>query len=109
MNTAGQYCVSVTGSNTCADSDCVFLILGATGIKTLFNGAVYLHPNPANDYFYVNTNSSQKLKTEIYNSMGELIFKKEFLGSLTVNTHSWAEGLYFVKADDNCIKVVVKH
>jgi PKD repeat protein len=109
VNLSGLYCVSVSNINNCSDSDCVYVIVGATGINAPSGEFIYVYPNPANDYFIIGSKSSKIKRTEVYNAMGEIVSRKEFAGSLIIHTDTWSEGFYFVKAGDEWTKIVVKH
>ncbi len=87
----GSY--SVGASPTFKTSNCTI------GLKELNKNGITLHiyPNPANNYFVIKTNSQKPEMVEVYNAVGELIYKNSFISSATVNTNSWEAGIYFVR------------
>ncbi len=66
-----------------------------------------LFPNPATDFFVVNTLSSGKISLEIYSHSGEITLKKGFANSAkgidnsnVIDISSLPRGLYIVKVSD---------
>lgn len=68
--------------------------------------AIQLYPNPARDYFYVNTGEDNS-QIEIVDITGVLLYSKTFQKRLRVNTDKLLPGIYMVtiSASD---KVIVK-
>ena len=64
--------------------------------KFEMNGEVYLYPNPASDYFTLNTNSS---KVEIYSIAGQLVksFKSNQSKENQFFVNDLNQGIYVVK------------
>lgn len=84
---------------------------GSTNIvSNNFNGPI-IYPNPTKGLFYINfeNNTSNVLKVEILNTLGQVIYQNSTLNSskLTVDISSYSKGLYFVKAYYNNSNVFV--
>jgi hypothetical protein len=58
-------------------------------------------PNPGSDNFFVKIDSdiNQNLSLKVFDSLGQLIFSKEFNSEhlLEINSSEWANGIYFVQ------------
>ncbi|OYT17820.1 MAG: alpha-amylase [Bacteroidetes bacterium 4572_77] len=75
------------------------------------------YPNPSNGLLWVETTKSIN-NIEVYGSMGQRVFHKRIASSnkpvkLSINTKSWANGVYILKLQDNkgeiqTAKLVVK-
>lgn len=57
---------------------------------------ISLYPNPAKDYFEIQSDLAQ-LHIHIYNNQGKLLLNKTVVNSEKINTSEFAKGLYFVK------------
>lgn len=58
------------------------------------HGNILVYPNPAIDYFVVETNSSDRQTAELYDISGKQIFIKKFNGNCTIRTADFDEGIY---------------
>ena len=68
-----------------------------------FNDEILLnvYPNPATAEINIKINSFSNLLIKAYNSMGQLILKKELNDQITtIKTNDWATGLYFLQIID---------
>lgn len=72
-----------------------------------------LYPNPANNYFIIETEKTLNAQIYIYNTIGQIVHQEAFSGEQhTVYTNNWNRGVYFVKIEENGIigtrKIVVQ-
>ncbi len=109
VDSIGNYCVQVLTQHGCMNETCVFVIVNANGIEIRENFKNLLYPNPTDEYLILRSDSYRKETLEIFNSLGKCILKEEFPGSVTVNTKSWSEGIYFVKLGFFSNIFIVKH
>ena len=66
-----------------------------------------LYPNPAKTHFYVKSFSHKQHHFELRNTIGQLIFEDNFTDKYTVNSSGLASGLYFVRIDNETIKIII--
>ncbi len=59
---------------------------------------VSVYPNPTTSLVYIE--GVQNATIEIYNVMGELVWKKKEANTETISVDSWTNGLYFVNISD---------
>jgi len=82
--------------------------LGAfsTGIKELSLNDPGIYPNPTNGKLVVTT-KGQKLSLEIYNTIGDIILKKEIAEEKAdIDLSAQPTGIYFVKAGSSVKKII---
>jgi len=100
-DTNGVYCVVVTNSNSCSDSDCVGVALDVMGISSANQSDEWaIYPNPASELtvirYPLSVNSVSKLN--IYDTMGRQIYSRKLTGTeLMLETVSWNKGVYHVE------------
>ena len=69
---------------------------------------VTAYPNPANDVLNIELGEAQS-DVMIYNSLGQMVKRIEMAsGNVTINIEDLNDGVYFVKANGNVVKVVKK-
>jgi hypothetical protein len=88
--TATEYylTVSTNGDNVIVDS---------SGVGNL-NEMISIYPNPVKDMLTVNPGKVKINSLEIYNEIGEIVFRDETAaGKITVNTRNYSHGIYFLK------------
>jgi len=68
-----------------------------------------IYPNPSTGNFILRQNGTNKIEIEIYNIVGELIYKTQ-LGNqqTTIDLSKEAKGIYFVKATDTYKNITYK-
>ena len=70
--------------------------------------SVTLFPNPANDFVTLKGESLGTVR--VFNTLGQKMDEFEANGNeLHINTVSYENGIYFVKANEKTMKFVVKH
>ena len=70
--------------------------------------SVTLFPNPANDFVTLKGESLGTVR--VFNALGQKVDEFEANGNeLRINTVSYENGIYFVKANEKTMKFVVKH
>lgn len=103
VNTGGIYSVTVTDSNGCTDNDSVTVsfqvCLGLNEITGDFSVSVF--PNPNKGIFTVEThnNASLPVKIEIFNVLGEKIYRSIISGqkSSVIDLKNYGSGIYFMQ------------
>jgi uncharacterized delta-60 repeat protein len=109
----GNYAVRITQGICSNISTCVQI--GNLGIETIENTkGIFIYPNPVTDELNVEIKANQdKTDFEIINSIGQVIFKGNFIGKMTIKTTEFSPGIYIVKLmNDNLVefkKVIKKH
>jgi len=113
IKTSDQYnvCLKVTDAAECNSESCKKV---SVGISTLTKSSgIKIYPNPNTGIFAIEIGEPKgELSIEIYNQIGQIIYKSE--GSLaTLNIDlNLAVGLYLVKAENNGIlynqRIIVK-
>lgn len=98
----GSY--TVTTFPTFKMSNCII------GVEELTsNDKVEVYPNPAKDYFVIKSISNKEKSVDVYNTLGELIYKSNFNTQLVVNTSQWQTGVYFIRSSNSVKKIIVTH
>ncbi|HIA37513.1 MAG TPA: T9SS type A sorting domain-containing protein, partial [Flavobacteriales bacterium] len=99
---SGVYGVAVTDANGCTYSDSVSVGLGSVGLTYITNKLlVNLYPNPVRNELYIDLNTENDLRFEIYNVIGDQIKSTVFNASNNrVSTNDMATGLYFYYISD---------
>lgn len=95
--TSGSYCVTVTGANSCTNSDCIYVVVsvGVDEINPLIN---YIYPNPASTLVYVELLSDVRTANlELMNSSGELLVRKSFSNQTSLDVSTFPKGIYLMK------------
>jgi CotH kinase protein/Lamin Tail Domain/Secretion system C-terminal sorting domain len=83
-----------TGTNAVED------ILAETDVK--------IFPNPANtEGVTVQLNSIKNLDLQVFNTLGQLIFKNKITNELRINTQTWQSGIYIFKIGNINKKMVI--
>ncbi|HRH65614.1 MAG TPA: T9SS type A sorting domain-containing protein, partial [Bacteroidia bacterium] len=118
VTNTGNYCVTVTGSNSCTATDCIYVNvdLGIRDEKNL--SSVIIFPNPTDGIITVEYSAAlSAVKQELFNSTGQLI-TGESLGAVlpgsrqTFSLHDQPNGIYFIRItykDGVLTKFIVKN
>lgn len=70
-------------------------------INENINNSLKLFPNPVSEELVIEIDGNQsKINFEIYNSVGQLVFKGSLLNKTIVQTGSFATGVYMIKLDN---------
>ncbi len=83
--------------------------LSASGIDELSYASNFsAYPNPFNDLLTLRNNTTEDYSLSVYNSTGEIVFKKENISGLiqTVDLSFLSEGIYFIKSEFASGKIV---
>ncbi len=102
---AGSYysVYAYTDNNGCSATDSVNVIVSiCTDLKTVANSTSFsLYPNPASDYFIVNSTNNAGLTLIVTDAAGRLIMKKELKSaSEKINISQYAKGIYFIEVKE---------
>lgn len=97
----GVYTVTVTASNEQCSSEIVSVVLVsdvATSTAQVVNEGVTLWPNPATDFFYVNTGSLKNAIVEVCDAAGKVLVRENLMNnqSNTISTAELSAGIYLV-------------
>lgn len=61
--------------------------------------AIFIYPNPANDFVSVKSNSKLPALLQIFNSLGAIVFEnKNFTGEIIIPVKNLSKGIYSIKA-----------
>jgi hypothetical protein len=94
----GDYYVIVT-SNGCTSTPSNTINVVFTGIEqNAPNGGIKAYPNPVSDELIIEAiGNNGTINFEIYNSVGQIIFKGSLINKTIVQTGSFATGVYLIK------------
>jgi hypothetical protein len=97
-----NYGVTVTqGACTGTDTIAITVDICNMGIAKTNSNEVSLYPNPTESVFTVTTASLAKQTLEVTNSLGQVIYKGEFIAKQIVDLREFATGVYTVKVSSN--------
>lgn len=92
----GNYAVIVT-KDTCSDTSVCTSITHA-GLARIPVKGILVYPNPVSDELIIeNRRNEEKTDFEIYNSMGQVVFKGILLQKATISTIKYTPGVYLLK------------
>jgi len=96
--TDGDYYVIVT-LNGCSSSHSNVITTNFAGIQTVTdNMGLYVFPNPVEAEMIIEIKgNTDDIDFEIFNSLGEIIFKGVLQGKTTIPTASFAQGIYLLR------------
>jgi len=96
----GDYYVIVTLLGCSSDTSNILNVI-ITGIEVAENNKhIKVYPNPASNELIIEANgNNETINFEIYNSVGQLVFKGSLLNKTIVQTGSFATGVYMIKLD----------
>ena len=100
--------VSYTGNdpNTTNNRHCIPVTLNVTSVEENIAEAVSVYPNPANDMFTVA--NAEGATIVVVNSLGQVVASIENAASnQTIDASNFANGTYFVKVNENVVKINV--
>ncbi|MFI5221801.1 MAG: T9SS type A sorting domain-containing protein, partial [Bacteroidia bacterium] len=75
----------------------------SVGVKELSfqNAELKIYPNPATSELNIQTNSTEKMNVQLFDITGkEMIENISFTNSVTINTQTFSQGIYFLKITD---------
>jgi Fe-S-cluster-containing hydrogenase component 2 len=107
----GNYAVIVT-QGLCSDTSSCAQIL-TIGIMTTSNvEGITVYPNPVSDELIIESKGNQKeFYFEIFNSIGQVVFKENVVEKAIVKTSNFDPGVYYIRAlfnDSSVIRKVIK-
>lgn len=70
---------------------------------------ISIYPNPANDFINIFSKDNSKKDIEIMNTIGEIIYKGQFMNNSKINTQSFKPGLYVLRCGETVKKVLISH
>jgi len=102
------FTISYTGNDpsTSNNSHCIPVTLNVTSVEENIAEEVSVYPNPANDMFTVA--NAEGATIVVVNSLGQVVASIENAASnQTIDASNFANGTYFVKVNENVIKINV--
>jgi hypothetical protein len=98
--TEGDYYVVVT-LNGCSSDPSLSINVVFTGIEqNTTKSGIKVYPNPVSDELIIETYGINEIVNfEIYNSVGQMVFKGSLLNKTIVQTGSYATGAYMIKLE----------
>jgi photosystem II stability/assembly factor-like uncharacterized protein len=66
--------------------------------KKLF--ACKIYPNPAHNELYIESDINEKVYFEIFNSIGQIVFKGELIEKIVLQTSDFVSGIYLIKLNN---------
>ncbi len=110
-NANAQYFDMMRIQSDCYESQPIRFAPSASNQELLANTlAVQAFPNPFSDELHISAETALQ-KIELYHANGALLFEMELSGKeITLDTHAFANGVYFLKASGSqgvtCVKIV---
>ena len=95
--TTGNYCVTVTGANSCTNTDCIYVVVsvGVNEVQPLINT---IYPNPTSDLLQIELLSDiSTARFELMNSSGAILEFEHFKNKTTLDVSKFSKGIYFLK------------
>ena len=93
---SGFYSVTVVDGNGCAVNDSIF-VSSVVNVSYLSPTTFNLFPNPATNYFMIQTNQIVEFNVQIFNSIGaEIYFSENNINSKKININHLPIGIYQV-------------
>jgi len=77
--------------------------------EDLFAGSLQVFPNPAQNYFTIQSATGETQIVEVSNITGQVLYHEKFNGNITLSTIAWPDGLYFVKCNQSVKKIIINH
>lgn len=104
--TNGEYAVEIT-ENGCVDTSICHTVMGLTTNDLSLNNAIQLFPNPVSKMLQVV--SGLKVRKEIYNSMGQLLYTTKIAGYQDeIDVSHYSSGVYYIKVGTIAKKFIVE-
>jgi len=98
------YVVEALDMNGCESQEEieVFVDTCATSIFQINNNQIEIYPNPAQNEFFINLNSSNFYNIEIIDVIGKVLISKENVNNLiSIKTSEFSEGTYFIQIQNS--------
>jgi len=98
----GNYAVMITQGMCTDTSACVEIT--TVGIITINTNGISIYPNPVpNELSIEIIDNKEKIDLVIFNSIGQVVFKGDFIEKTTVQTSNFAPGVYLIKLENGKI------
>ncbi|REJ81710.1 MAG: PKD domain-containing protein [Bacteroidetes bacterium] len=107
VDSSGTYCITLTDTNTCIDSACVYVALNTTGISSLIeSSAIELFPNPVSDILHIRNKTSGSLNLDVYDFTARTVYHQILHQETRIDLSSQAPGVYFIRVNDRLFPVI---
>ncbi len=110
--TNGDYFVIVTANGCSSDSSNHFHYVNAGIEENENNNGIKVYPNPVSNELVIEmVGNKEKVSFEIYNSIGQSIYKGNLIEKTIVQTTNFAQGVYIIKLENGKVfefKKIVK-
>lgn len=104
--TAGTYNVCLVATSACgSDSSCVDIVVNVTGLEEFSFDQLNIAPNPAKDYFRINSTFEGTMQIELVGIDGKLVSTFETKSNELISTRQFSKGTYLLFIDMNGTKV----
>lgn len=97
LSANGNYTVAVTNAAGCTDTSVVFVATGVGINEAISTLGVSVYPNPSSGAVLLMVESKANASWTLYNSIGQLLQTGLLTGSSTIDLHSYADGVYYIK------------
>jgi hypothetical protein len=88
-------CLKVTTANGCTDSICKNVFENVADVNYYSNAPMLtIYPNPAQNNFTIETNSTEKQTLNVFDVNGKLVLSQSINGTTNINSEALAPGAY---------------
>jgi len=106
--TTGEYTVTITDNNNCSIIETVFVEYN-TSVDKIETELISIYPIPANNALFIKNSSNENIYIELVDVLGKQLSNMNVqpLTEISINVSSLAEGIYFIKHNNQINKVVI--
>lgn len=112
----GAYMVTLTATdeNGCSKTTTQTVVISGLSVNNLTEMGIGVFPNPFEDVIHLSNELNQEMTVEVSDVNGKImlgIFTIGASSTLTIDTHEWTQGMYFIHitsngGEDRMVKVV---
>ncbi len=76
-------------------------------MASIASANILVYPNPSNGLFTIKNTSGSAIDVTVVNALGQVVLSKTISNeNETINLKEQANGIYYLKAGDNIIKLI---